>query len=168
MISLSTISLAHTCMLFILPTHSQTFSAFSCSVIPCACFICSMILSNRSEPVLLCQPDNCSACHSLANQDIHSCGIPSNTANVFVPIHQQISFLSLPARQYLINKDDKKPLAMSYYPQLRAFYNMDSFRAKRMLRIYVLSACTHKHIFAYIHLVDTPQRGNMKYFRVWL
>ena len=47
-------------------------------------------------------------------------------------------------------------------------YNMDSFRAKRMLRIYALSACTHKHIFAYIHLADTPQLGNMQYFRVWL
>ena len=47
-------------------------------------------------------------------------------------------------------------------------YNMDSSRAKQMLRIYVLSACIHKHIFAYIHLADTPQQGNMQYFRVWL
>ena len=47
-------------------------------------------------------------------------------------------------------------------------YNMDSFRAKRMLRIYALSACTHKHIFASIHLADTPQLGNMQYFRVRL
>ena len=58
---------------------------------------------------------------------------------------------------------------MSFIPTAKGLvYNMDSFRAKRMLRIYAFSACTHKHIFAYIHLADTPQRGNMQYFRVWL
>ena len=62
-----------------------------------------------------------------------------------------------------------KLLAMSFIPTAKGLvYNMDSFRAKRMLRIHALSACTHKHIFAYIHLVDTPQRRNIQYFRVWL
>ena len=43
-----------------------------------------------------------------------------------------------------INKHDKKPLAMSFTPTAKDLvYNMDSFRAKRMLRIYALSACTH-------------------------
>ena len=41
---------------------------------------------------------------------------------------------------------------MSFIPTAKGLvYNMDSFRTKRMLRIHALSACTHKHIFAYIH-----------------
>lgn len=30
------------------PIHSKAFSAFSCSVMPCACFMSSMSLSKRS------------------------------------------------------------------------------------------------------------------------
>ena len=36
---LFTISLAHALMLLSRPTHSKAFSAFNCSVMPCACFI---------------------------------------------------------------------------------------------------------------------------------
>ena len=38
MSSFPTISLAHALTLFILPVHSKAFSAFSCSVMPCACY----------------------------------------------------------------------------------------------------------------------------------
>lgn len=48
MISSFTISLAHARMLFICPTHFKAFSALSRSVIPCACFICSVSRSKRS------------------------------------------------------------------------------------------------------------------------
>jgi len=48
MISLLTISLAQSLMLFSRPTHSKAFSSFSCSYMPCACFMPSMSLSKRS------------------------------------------------------------------------------------------------------------------------
>ena len=52
-ISFSTISLAQALMLLRHPVHSKAFSAFSCSVMPCACFIPSMSLSKRSCACLL-------------------------------------------------------------------------------------------------------------------
>ena len=51
-IFLSTISLAHARMLLSRPVHSKAFSAFNCSIIPCACFICSTNRKNISSVCL--------------------------------------------------------------------------------------------------------------------
>ena len=45
---LFTISIAHARMLLSRSTHSGSFSAFRCSVMSCACFICSAGVSGRS------------------------------------------------------------------------------------------------------------------------
>ena len=46
-----------------------------------------------------------------------------------------------------INKDDKKPLAMSFIPTAKGFvYNMDSFRAKRSLDS-ICDECLHSRAY---------------------
>ena len=54
--------LSHAGILFILCTHSKVFLAFNCSIIHCACFLCSTILSKSS----LYLQDNYSVYHLLA------------------------------------------------------------------------------------------------------
>ena len=46
-----------------------------------------------------------------------------------------------------MNKDDKKPLAMSFIPTAKGFvYNMDSFRAKRSLDS-ICDECLHSRAY---------------------
>ena len=68
-----------------------------------------------------------------------------------------------------INKNDKKPLAMSFYPQLRAsFIIWIRSEPSGVWTVYAMNVYIQEHILAKLHLADTPQRGNMQYFRVWL